>query len=220
MGNGRTGYVGLFVGLFALYLLRGRVTVLRSVAVAAAMSLLFGGVYLVSPNMKGRVDLLVTELQHKDPTSPNGLRLSFIKAGTEAVMARPLLGHGTGAFAEVYAPEARRLFVDSPGNRDGRHQPHSEPLLLAVQFGVAGVALYFALLGAIGKAALRKRHAISDALALLVAVYGVTSLFNSLLWDPTEAYWFLLLAGCLYAHCIRSATAAQYSPSPLDRKQT
>lgn len=220
MGNGRTGYVGLFVGLFALYLLRGRVTFLRSVAVAAAISLLFGGAYLVSPNMKERVDLLVSELKHKNPASPNGLRLSFMKAGMEAVVARPLLGHGTGSFAEVYAPEAQRLFVDSPENRNGRHQPHSEPVLLAVQFGLAGVSLFFALLGAIGKAALRERHAIADALMLLVVVFGVTSLFNSLLWDPTEAYWFLLLAGALYACCIRPAATAQLPPNPLQREQT
>jgi O-antigen ligase len=209
MGNGRTGYVGLFVGLFALYLLRGRVTFVRSVAVATAMSLLFGGAYLVSPNMKVRVDLLVAELTHKTPTTPNGLRLSFMMAGMEAVTARPVLGYGTGSFAEVFEPEAQRIFAGSPHDLKARHQPHSEPLLLAVQFGVAGAALYFALLGAIGKAALRRRHATADALALLVAVFGVTSLFNSLLWDPTEAYWFLLLAGALYAHCVRPAAPAQ-----------
>ena len=47
------------------------------------------------------------------------------------------------------------------------------------------------------------------AVALLVAIYGITSLFNSLLWDPTEAYWFLLLAGALYGHCIQRRGTAQ-----------
>lgn len=209
MGSGRTGYVGLFVGLFALYLLRGRVTLLRSVAVAAAMSLLFGAVYLVSPNMKNRVDLLVEEMAHKDATTPNGLRISFMKVGARAVLSSPVRGYGTGSFAQVFAPEAQRIFAGSPNELRTRHQPHSEPLLLAVQLGLAGAGLYFALIGAIGKAALRERHPMADALALLVGIFGVTSLFNSLLWDPTEAYWFLLLAGALYAHCVRQAGAAQ-----------
>lgn len=209
MGNGRTGYVGLFVGLFALYLLRARITLLRSILVAAAVSVLFAGVYMVSPNFKMRMDLLVTEVSSDNAASPNGLRKSFIKVGTQAVVDRPLLGHGTGSFSEVFAPESKRIWVGSPHDQNKRHQPHSEPLLLAVQLGLIGVGLYFALLGALGKAALWRRDPSADALALLVAIYGITSLFNSLLWDPTEAYWFLLLAGALYGHCIQRRGAAQ-----------
>ena len=209
MGNGRTGYVGLFIGLFALYLLRGRVTLLRSVLVAALISTLFAGAYFLSPNLKTRMDLLVTEVQHDDAKSPNGLRMSFMKVGVQSVIDRPLLGHGTGSFAEVFAPEAQRIWAAHPNELRIRHQPHSEPLLLAVQFGLIGAGLYFALLGAIGKAALRERNPGADALALLVAIYGVTSLFNSLLWNPTEAYWFLLVAGALYAHCVQRRGAAQ-----------
>jgi O-antigen ligase len=209
MGNGRTGYVGLFIGLFVLYLLRWRITLLRCASVAAAMSLLFAGVYLVSPNFKMRMDLLATEVAVQDATSPNGLRLSYMKTGIQAVIERPLLGHGTGSFSEVFAPEARRIWAAHPNELKVRHQPHSEPLLLAVQFGLIGAGLYFALLGAIGKAALRRRDLNADALALLVAIYGITSLFNSLLWNPTEAYWFLLLAGALYAHCVQCRGTAQ-----------
>jgi len=209
MGNGRTGYVGLFVGLFALYLLRWRITLLRCALVAAAMSFLFAGVYLVSPNFKMRMDLLATEVTVQDATSPNGLRLSFMKVGVDAFIERPLLGYGTGSFSEVFAPEARRIWAAHPNELKVRHQPHSEPLLLAVQFGLIGAALYFALLGAIGKAALRRRDANADTLALLLAIYGITSLFNSLLWNPTEAYWFLLLAGALYAHCAQGRETAQ-----------
>lgn len=209
MGNGRTGYVGLFIGLFVLYLLRWRITLLRCVAVAAAMSLLFAGVYLVSPNFKLRMDLLASEVATKDATTPNGLRMSYMKAGARAVIDRPLFGHGTGSFSEVFAPEARRIWAGRPNELAVRHQPHSEPLLLAVQFGLIGAGLYFALLGAIGQAALRRRDPVADALVLLVAIYGITSLFNSLLWNPTEAYWFLLLAGALYAHCVQARGAAQ-----------
>jgi O-antigen ligase len=209
MGNGRTGYVGLFIGLFVLYLLRWRITLLRCISVAAAMSLLFAGVYLVSPNFKMRIDLLATEVTVQDATSPNGLRLSYMKTGIQSVIDRPLLGYGTGSFSEVFAPEAQRIWAAHPNELKVRHQPHSEPLLLAVQFGLIGAALYFALLGAIGKAALRQRDVNADALVLLVAIYGITSLFNSLLWNPTEAYWFLLLGGALYAHCAPGRGTAQ-----------
>jgi O-antigen ligase len=197
------------VGLIALYLLRARITLLRSVLVAAALSTLFAGAYLVSPNVKTRLDLLVTEVGSQDPRSPNGLRLRFMQAGASAVLAHPLLGQGTGAFSEVFAPVARQIWAAAPNEQKTRHQPHSEPLLLAVQFGLAGLALYGALLACIGAAALRRRDPCADALALLLAIYGVASLFNSLLWDPTEACWFLLLAGALVAHCVRPPGTAQ-----------
>lgn len=37
-----------------------------------------------------------------------------------------------------------------------------------------------------------------DVFVVLLTIYVLASTFNSLLWDTTEAHWFLLLAGCLY----------------------
>jgi O-antigen ligase len=135
--------------------------------------------------------------------------MSYMRVGALAVAERPLLGHGTGSFATIYHPEALRIWHGIADVRHVRNQPHSEPLLLAVQVGVAGVALYVALLVSLARAALARHDPVADALALLLAIYGVTSLFNSLLWDPTEAYWFLLLAGALYVHCAARRGTAQ-----------
>lgn len=209
IGNGRTGYVGLFVGLFVLYLLRARVTLLGSALVAAALSLVFAGAYMTSPNLAKRTNDLVFEVTHKIEASPNGTRMSYMRVGALAVAERPLIGHGTGSFATIYHPEALRIWDGIADVRHVRNQPHSEPLLLAVQVGVAGLALYVALLVSLARAALARHDPVADALALLLAVYGVTSLFNSLLWDPTEAYWFLLLAGALYVHCAARRGTAQ-----------
>ena len=209
IGNGRTGYVGLFVGGFALYLLRARVTVLRTTLVAAAMSLVFAGAYLASPNVESRTDALVNEVSHKIEASPNGVRMSYMRVGALAVAQRPLFGHGTGSFAALYHPEAKRIWKGIMDVDHIRNQPHSEPLLLAVQLGLAGLALYVGLFVVLGRAALARHDPLADTFALLLAVYGVTSLFNSLLWDPTEAYWFLILAGALYVHCAARRATAQ-----------
>jgi len=209
IGNGRTGYIGLFIGMFAVYLLRGRVTLLGSALVALAMSSLFAGVYMLSPNFQTRTDELVVEVTKQIEASPNGVRMSYMRVGALAVAARPLFGHGTGSFATLYQPEAVRIWRGIQDVSHVRNQPHSEPLLIAVQLGLAGLALYVALLVWLARAALARRTPYGDALALLLAIYGITSLFNSLLWDPTEAYWFLLLAGALYAHCVRQPHASQ-----------
>ncbi|WP_157778472.1 O-antigen ligase family protein [Massilia violaceinigra] len=212
LNQGRTGYVTLFVGMVVLFLLRVRFTVLRTIFGVGAIVLLFVGFYASSNNFKARTDDLITEVRTDQKRSPNGLRMSYLRAGTGIIVAHPLAGLGTGSFAEVYAPTARQ---DWPEDKlaETRHQPHSEFLLIAAQLGLPGLLLYFAMLGSLLRPALAVRSFHADALVLLWAIYVVSSSFNSLLWDVTEAYWFLLLAGSLYA-------SARFSRQPVQAPAT
>ncbi len=203
LGQGRTGYVTLFIGLVTLLLLHRRATPLVKVAGIGAIALVFFGAYLASPNIKLRTDALITEVETGAVRTPNGLRISFMRAGLQVVAAHPLLGVGTGSFAEAYAPTARSIWPAGSPEAAVRNQPHSEFLLVAVQLGLAGSLLYFAMLGTLGSAALGARNFETDMLALLWVIYFVASSFNSLLWDTTEAHWFLLLGGCLYVGALR-----------------
>jgi O-antigen ligase len=208
LGQGRTGYVALFIGLVCVFLLRVRITPLRTAAGLGAIILLFAGFYMVSPNFQSRTNALVADLDTADPRSPNGLRLSFMQVGAQVFVEHPLTGLGTGSFAEAYAPTAHRNWPAGSEIALSRHQPHSEFMLMAVQLGLPGLALYVALMAALGKAALAVRSFEADVLALLLAIYVLISTFNSLLWDPAEGYWFLLLSGCLYAACVQRRRAA------------
>jgi O-antigen ligase len=201
LGQGRTGYVALFIGLVTLLLLNPRATPLVKAAGIGAIALAFFGAYLASPNVKSRTDDLIHEVATGAPRTPNGVRLSFMRVALKVVADHPLLGAGTGSFAEAYAPTARRIWP--PEKALVRNQPHSEFLLVAVQLGLAGSLVYFAMLGTLGRAALRLRSFETDSLALLWVIYFVASSFNSLLWDTTEAHWFLLLGGCLYVGALR-----------------
>jgi O-antigen ligase len=205
LNQGRTGYVALFVGLVALFLLRARLTPLRTVAGLAAIVALFGAFYAVSPNFKSRTNDLIDEVATHKQHSPNGVRVSFMQVGLAAAAAHPLLGNGTGSFAELYAPTAARVWGAGTVMALARHQPHSEFLLVTIQLGALGLALYAGMLATLGRAALGTRSFARDNLALLWIIYVVTSTFNSLLWDTTEAHWFLLLSGCLYMQCRRQA---------------
>jgi O-antigen ligase len=203
LGQGRTGYVTLFVGVIALFLLRVRVTPLRALAGIGAITLVFYGLYMASPNFKARTDRMVFEVAHNEQRSPNGVRVSFIQVGLQAFVAHPLVGLGTGSFAQAYAPTAQKNWPAGHGMALARHQPHSEFILMAVQLGSLGLLVYFAMLGTLGSAALGRRSVETDSLALLWVIYVVTSSFNSLLWDTTEAHWFLLLGGSLYVGALR-----------------
>ncbi len=203
LGQGRTGYVTVFIGLVTLLLLHRRATPLIKLAGVGAIALVFFGVYLASPNVKMRTDALINEVTAGVQRSPNGLRVSFLQVGLQVVAANPVLGIGTGGFAEAYAPTAIANWPAGSEMALARHQPHSEFLLVAVQLGLAGSLLYFAMLGTLGSAAIGLRSFESDSLALLWVIYFVASSFNSLLWDTTEAHWFLLLGGCLYVGALR-----------------
>jgi O-antigen ligase len=207
LSQGRSGYVALLIGALTVFFLRTRVTPLRTLAAVAAIALLSAGFYMASPNIKSRTDDLVTEVRTDRQRSPNGLRLSFMRVGLRAFAAHPLIGLGTGSFAQAYAPTAQ---ADWPAGSEmalARHQPHSEFVLVAVQLGLLGMLVYFAMLATLGSAALGRRGVEADSLALLWVIYVVASTFNSLLWDTTEAHWFLLLAGCLYVGALRSRAA-------------
>jgi O-antigen ligase len=212
--QGRTGWVALFVGLVALYVRSVRPTVARTAAGLLALALLFTGFYFTSTNVRTRTDALVSELQADESRSPNGLRRAYMEVGLRTIAAHPLTGVGTGAFATVFAPTAARLWP----TEHTRHQPHSEVLHITLQVGLTGLALYLAMLGSLAAPALRARSAQADLLLILSVIYATCSVFNSLLWDPTEASWFLLLAGALYGSLYNTSAGTRpstiRSPSP------
>ncbi|MFL6707574.1 MAG: O-antigen ligase family protein [Massilia sp.] len=210
LNQGRTGYVALLIGLVTLFLLRVRITPLRTVAGIAGIVLLFAGFYAGSDNMRSRSKDLVYEVTTNQQHSPNGVRKSFMEVGLRTVREHPLIGIGTGSFSEAYAPTAAAVWGAGTPMALARHQPHSEFLITTVQLGLAGLLLYLGLIGSIGRAALGKRSFERDLLALLWMIYVSTSIFNSLLWDTTEAHWFLLLSSCLYVAAWR-----QRAPSPV-----
>lgn len=217
LNQGRTGYVALFIGLVSLFLLRVRITPLRSLAGIVAIVLMFGGFYATSDNMRSRSKDLVYEVTTNQQHSPNGVRKSFMETGLRAVREHPLIGLGTGSFAEAYAPTAAAVWGAGTPMALARHQPHSEFLITTVQLGLAGLLVYLGLIGSIGRAALGKRSFERDILALLWVIYTATSVFNSLLWDTTEAHWFLLLSSCLYVAAMRQR-AGQAVPMPAMMK--
>lgn len=209
LSQGRTGFVVLLIGIITVFLLRVRLTPLRVLAALAALSLAAMAVYATSHNVKSRTDDMVNEIEHNHVNSPNGVRMSFFEVGAQTFAAHPLIGVGTGGFAQVYAPTAIRNWPAGSDMAQARHQPHSEFMLVAVQLGVLGLVVYFGMLASLARAGVLARGSVDgDIVILLLTIYTITSAFNSLLWDTTEAHWFLLLAGCLYVGARQRAASA------------
>lgn len=199
--QGRTGYVVLFIGLVTLLLVRVGTHRVRLAGGVLGIAVLFVSLYFASANFQSRTDQFISDVQNfanADARSPNGLRLSFFQVGGAAIAKHPWAGNGTGSFAELYAPTARAIWpADSP-HASVRIHPHSEFLGVAVQLGLLGFIVYLGMLANLGRVALGPRSFEADSMLLLWVIYVSTSVYNSMLWDPAEGYWFLLLAGCLY----------------------
>ncbi len=125
----------------------------------------------------------------KRPTSM-GLRYKFWENSLKMIAEKPLLGHGTGSFAEEYGQLAK--------SKTPVQNPHNEFLLMAVQFGLLGMVTYLGFLFSQywGSRALpeRDKWLTQGLLATLVT----TSLFNSPFLDHTEGHWFaVMIALCL-----------------------
>ncbi|MES2932398.1 MAG: O-antigen ligase family protein [Pseudomonadota bacterium] len=212
--HGRSGYFVVLVGLATLSLIHFRHNWRKLGLSGLIVAGLFVSLHTFSANFQQRTNHLLVEIQSyanadaskstgvrfadTDKANSAGIRLSFYRAGLAMIAEHPVLGLGTGAFAEAFAPTAKKLWpVDAP-EYAGRHQPHSEIILICVQLGLLGGLVYGCLLWFLVLPVRQQPGLMADNLLLLCAVFGSASVFNSLLWDVTEGHAFALLAGCCY----------------------
>ena len=197
--QGRTGYVVLAVLIlwfgYSCWSLKG-------FAVAAtALGVLLGAAYQWAPVFQKRLNEAAAEARdyrsqaHPGDTSI-GSRLHFWKRSAEWMRKHPLLGAGTGGWAEAFyeATEGDDAFMH---NR-ARNHPHNEYVHLTVQLGPAGLALFLALLVAAFRRAARLPGDYAALAQGFVLAFAVGSLFSDFLWDTTEGHLWAILGGALF----------------------
>jgi O-antigen ligase len=216
--DGRTGYVVVLCVSLGLIFLRLRDNWKKLVVGMIVVCGIFASFYDLSGVVRKRTDNMLMEVHHYAQTNElnsSGTRLTFYRAGAEMFLKHPFFGSGTASFAENFVPTAHRLAgADDPDFYNVRAQPHSEVVLMGVQLGIVGLALYFALLATLGLVVRKQRTYQAELLFLLCISFAVPACFNSLMWDITEGHWFVLLAGCLYAAARRSdATTIMQRPA-------
>jgi O-antigen ligase len=198
MVQGRTGYLVLGVlGVFYISSLLGRRSLWFGVAGAVAVSI---AGYLVSPTLKGRVDIALHEAQVWQPGqgsnegSSIGTRMDYYTNTLKIIVQHPFIGVGTGGFEKVYRQQIAGTAV-APSNN-----PHNQFLLIAAQLGLPGLAAFMFLLMAQWRTA-RNLPAEEERLLArgVVLTMLVGSLFNSMLLDHTEGLFYAWFSGLLFA---------------------
>src|SRR5664279_2437736 len=180
----------IMLAVFALLHLRWRTAV---VALCAA-ALLAVAVWYASPQLRVRVSKFFTDYQYtmvQNNESGMGSRLLYWQRSLQFFAAAPIIGHGTGS--------TRGLFEQAVAGEVGARaqvvsNPHNQTLNMAVQWGVIGVVVLYAMW--LAHLLLFRGEGLAAWIGLLVVVQNVsTSLFNSHLFDFQEGWMYVLGVG-------------------------
>jgi O-antigen ligase len=180
----------IMLAVFALLHLRWRTALLA----LCAGALLAAVVWNVSPHLRDTVAKFFTDYQHtsvQGNESGIGSRLIYWQKSLRFFAEAPLIGHGTGS--------TRGLFEQAAiGEVGARAQvvvnPHNQTLYVAVQWGVIGVIVLYAMW--LAHLLLFRGDSLAAWIGLLVVVQNVcTSLFNSHLFDFHEGWMYVLGVG-------------------------
>jgi O-antigen ligase len=187
----RTALVTLpvMLAVFALLHLRWRTTVVALCAVAV----LGAAVWSASPQLRATVLKFFTDYRQTAVNNESGIgsRLLYWQRSLQFFAEAPVIGHGTGSTRGLF----ERAVVGEVGARAlVVSNPHNQTLNVAVQWGVIGVVVLYAMW--LAHLLLFRGDGLANWIGLLVVVQNVfTSLFNSHLFDFHEGWMYVLGVG-------------------------
>ena len=194
--HGRSGYLVLPALVVLLLVQRWRWRGLAAAVVAVFVS--FAAAYQLSSGFRDRVSLAEVEARQWQPgvatQTSVGIRLEFYRNTLSIIEQHPLLGVGTGGFAEAYAQRVQGTAMQPTYN------PHNQYLLITAQLGVVGLALLLWVFVQAWRTARGLPREMDRTLARgLVLTYVIASLLNSVLIDHAEGLLFSWMSGLLFA---------------------
>jgi O-antigen ligase len=197
MVGGRTGYLILFA---LICLLTFRRKGFRGLALAAGLMVCLGAVvYNCSSEFRERVNLAIQETadyyyyQRDSVESSVGRRLLFYRTSLLIARQNPVFGKGTGCFIV----EFKKL----PDNRGKipTFNTHNEYFSVLVQTGLIGLSLFFYWLYTQWICSRQLPHEFVVLAQALLVTFIVGSVFNSMLSNHTEGWFYCYFLGMCYA---------------------
>ena len=181
----------ILLAVFAMLHLKWRSNVII-LCVALALA---AAAWAASPQLRGTMATFVRDYQiYKELNQPTsiGLRLEFWQKSLRFFTEAPIIGHGTGSTRGLFEQAATGPKVLVGGQVISN--PHNQTLNVAVQWGIAGVVVLYAMWWL--HLTLFRGDGLVAWIGLLVVVQNIfTSLFNSHLFDFHEGWMYVLGAG-------------------------
>ncbi|APG09279.1 O-antigen ligase [Bradyrhizobium elkanii] len=192
----RTALVTLPVLLvvFALLHLRWR----AALVAGAATALIAVALWAVSPHLRATVGEFQSDYERSleaDNNSISGMgsRLEYWRKSLGFIADAPLIGHGTGSIRGLFAGVAANPH-DDPLRGEIVSNPHNQTLSNAVQWGMVGVLVLYALW--IAHLLMFRGEGLACWIGMLVVVQNMlSSLLNTHLFDFTSGWIYVLGVG-------------------------
>lgn len=193
---GRTGMI-VFIALALLSLLQ-KLSPKKSLLAVAILIILLTVSFLTSENFGSRIKLAVTEIQNyqtheTESRTSLGMRFDWWANSIVLIKQKPIFGHGTGSFNKVQAGLIETTKTKSTDN------PHNEYLLIAVQSGLAGLALFIVFLATLLMYSFKLKDSKKHLLQGVVIAMASGCIMNSFLFDSHQGHFFTILSAILYA---------------------
>ncbi|MEH2526416.1 O-antigen ligase [Bradyrhizobium sp. AZCC 2176] len=199
--------VPIMFAVFALLHLRW-----RSIVIILCVAAAFAAVaWQTSPALRRTVETFTRDYQlykEQNIATSIGLRLEFWRKSLSFFAEAPLIGHGTGAtrglFERVATHGSNQASSEVIGN------PHNQTLNVAVQWGIVGVVVLYAMW--LLHLLLFRGDGLANWIGLLVVVQNIfTSLFNSHIFDFHEGWMYVLGVGVAGGMALRARSEVKES---------
>jgi O-antigen ligase len=181
----------IMLAVFALLHLKWR----TNLVIFSAAIVLSGLAWAASPQLQWTTATFLRDYQiYKELDQPTsiGSRLEFWRKSLRFFVEAPVIGHGTGSTRGLFEQAATGPKVLAGGQVVSN--PHNQTLNVAIQWGVIGVAVLYAMWWF--HLRLFRGDNLAAWVGLLVVVQNIfTSLFNSHLFDFHEGWMYVLGVG-------------------------
>ncbi len=198
----------ILLAVFAMLHLKWR----SNLVILCVVILLAGLAWTISPQLRWTATTFVRDYQiYKELNQPTsiGLRLEFWQKSLRFFAEAPLIGHGTGSTRGLFEQAATGPKVLVGGQVISN--PHNQTLNVAVQWGIAGVVVLYAMWWF--HLTLFRGDGLAAWIGLLVVVQNIfTSLFNSHLFDFHEGWMYVLGVGVAGGMVLKGRAAAANGP--------
>ena len=194
--------IPVMLAVFAFLHLRWKTSVIIFCAALALSALAF----TASPKLRWTIETFSRDYalyKEENRATSMGLRLEYWQKSLRFVANAPMLGHGTGS--------TQRLFEQAAVGRVGAaadvvRNPHNQTLNVAIQWGVLGIILLYAMWSS--HLWLFRSDGLMAWIGLMVVVQNFfTSLFNSHIFDFNEGWMYVLGVGIAGAAMLKARPA-------------
>ena len=207
LNPGRGAHLALACGLLVFIICS--VPSGKRVLAISGFAVVFGLIVSQSQLLQTRFNRAIVEVQNSDThkTTSVGLRINAWKAGAELWLQSPLIGHGSKSYELLmHQQQSERV----GGCRDGHNpvclQPHNQFVLLAVEQGAIGVALFIALLIMVAWPNFSFTHWNwpPPLSASVITCFAVHACFDSGLRMGYQSFTFVIVTTALVVHQMHS----------------